>query len=160
MSEHRNGAIWVYASHDNGHVDGVVLELLGKGRQLAERAGVALEAVLLGHATGPLVEELLHGGAERIRVVDDPRLEHFSSALHAAAVADLARRYGPQVLLLGADACSASLAARVAARLGTGLSAHCTDLKFERGRLVQTVPGFGGHLMANIVCPAHQPQMA
>ncbi len=46
------------------------------------------------------------------------------------------------------------------ARLGTGLSTHCTDLKFERGTLVQTVPGFGGHVMANIVCPSARPQMA
>ena len=52
------------------------------------------------------------------------------------------------------------MAARVAARLGTGLSAHCTDLKIARNLLVQTVPGFGGHLMANIVCPECRPQMA
>ena len=70
------------------------------------------------------------------------------------------RGTGPQVLLLGADNENASLAARVAARLGTGLSAHCVDLKLERGLLVQTVPGFGGQLMANIVCPARRPQMA
>ena len=49
---------------------------------------------------------------------------------------------------------------RLAARLGTGLSAHCVDLKLERGILVQTVPGFGGQIMANIVCPHHRPQMA
>jgi 4-hydroxybutyryl-CoA dehydratase/vinylacetyl-CoA-Delta-isomerase len=160
MSDSHKGAIWVHASHDNGQVDAAVLELLGKGQELARAAAAPLEAVLLGHGTAPLIEQLLHAGATRIRVVDAPGLEQFSSAIFAVAVAELVRRHRPQVLLLGADACNASLAARVAARLGTGLSAHCTDLKFERGRLVQTVPGFGGHLMANIVCPERTPQMA
>ncbi|MBE3132763.1 MAG: hypothetical protein IMZ55_04765 [Acidobacteria bacterium] len=160
MSDARSGAIWVYASHDGGTIDAVALELLGKGRELAVTAGVPLEAVLLGTSTGALAAQLLHAGAATIRVVDDPRLERFSSSVFAVVVAELVHRHAPQVVLLGADALNASLAARVAARLGTGLSAHCTDLKFERGRLVQTVPGFGGHLMANIICPASTPQMA
>jgi len=160
MSDMHKAAIWVYASHEGGTVDTVALELLGKGCQLAQTAGVPLEAILLGSGTAPLAEQLLHAGATTIHVVDHPRLERFSSSVFAVVLAELVQRHGPQVLLLGADAFNTSLAARVAARLGTGLSAHCTDLKFERGRLVQTVPGFGGHLMANIVCPARTPQMA
>ena len=150
----------MYGSYGDGTVDPVVLELVGKGRELAATSGAALEVVLLGHATESLLAQLAHAGAATIRVVDDPRLASFSSSVFAAVIAELVQRHAPQVLLLGADAPSASLASRVAARLGTGLSAHCTDLKFERGQLVQTVPGFGGHVMANIVCPVRRPQMA
>jgi 4-hydroxybutyryl-CoA dehydratase/vinylacetyl-CoA-Delta-isomerase len=153
-------AIWVYASHDRDTIDTVALELLGKGQELAEGAGVALEAVLIGHDLSRLVEQLLHAGASTIHVIDDPALAGFSSSIYAHAMAELVRRHEPQALLLGADNLNASLAARLAARLETGLSAHCVDLKFERGVLVQTVPGFGGHLMANIVCPTARPQMA
>jgi 4-hydroxybutyryl-CoA dehydratase/vinylacetyl-CoA-Delta-isomerase len=153
-------AIWVYASHHADTIDHVALELLGKGQDLAERACVPLEAILIGHDVGKLVEGLRHDGACTIRVVDDQALAQFSSSAYAAVMADLVRRHGPQALLLGADNLNASLAARLAARLETGLSAHCVDLKFERGVLVQTVPGFGGHLMANIVCPTARPQMA
>lgn len=159
MREHGRPAIWVYASHHRGTLDPVVLELLGKGQELAE-AAAPLEVCLLGHPTAPLLAQLEHSGAATVRVVDDPRLASFSSSLYAFVLAELVRRHGPQILLLGAGSRTAALAARVAARLGTGLSAHCVDLKFERQNLVQTVPGFGGQLLANIVCPAHRPQMA
>jgi len=177
-------AIWVYASHRDGKIDPVVLELLGKGRDLAERGGLELEAVLLGGASGGgaaraetagagktaaataaghsggLADEILEYGAQTVRWVADPQLEAFSTVTHARALAELARDHEPEIILLGADSRNAAVAARVAARLGTGLSAHCIDLKLERGQLVQTVPGFGGNIVANIVCPGKRPQMA
>lgn len=153
-------AIWVYASHRNGKIDPVALELLGKGQELSEAAGAPLEVCLLGHKVEKLAAQLEHCGAAVIHVVDDPRLAAFSSSLYAAALAAVVRKRDPQILLLGAGARNASLASRVAARLGTGLSAHCVDLKLERMNLVQTVPGFGGQLMANIICPERRPQMA
>ena len=155
-----NHAIWVVASHHDGRIDAVSLELLGKAHQLAGQAHAPVEAILVGHDVEPLAAPLLHAGAAVIRVLDHPSLAAFSTVRHARAIADAAARHHPEVLLLGADNENAALAARLAARLGTGLSAHCVDLKLERGLLVQTVPGFGGQLMANIVCPTARPQMA
>ena len=155
-----NHAIWVVASHHDGRIDAVALELLGKAHQLAGQVHAPVEAILVGHEVEPLAAALLHSGATAIRVLDHPSLATFSTVRHARAIADAAARHRPQTLLLGADNENAALAARVAARLGTGLSAHCVDLKLERGLLVQTVPGFGGQVMANIVCPHQRPQMA
>ncbi|MFZ1946376.1 MAG: 4-hydroxyphenylacetate 3-hydroxylase N-terminal domain-containing protein, partial [bacterium] len=177
-------SIWVYASHHGGKLDPVVLELLSKGAELAERGGLSLEAVILGSAdadgagagagtsagTGTagqsscdverLAEELLDYGPAAVRWVSDPRLGTFSTTIHSRVLAELAHEHAPDAILLGADSRNAALAARVAARLATGLSAHCIDLKLERGQLVQTVPGFGGNIVANIVCPDKRPQMA
>lgn len=153
-------AVWVFASHHDGRLDPVALELLGKARQIADQAHAPVEALVAGHGIEALAEALRHSGADTIRVLDDPSLATFSTVRFARAVADAAARHQPQALLLGADNENAALAARVAVRLGTGLSAHCVDLKLERGLLVQTVPGFGGQLMANIVCPEKRPQMA
>jgi len=160
MTDQATPPIWVYVSHTDGAVDGVAFELLGKAVDLAGRAATRVEAVVIGHDTGAVVEQVRTAGAARILTVDDARLATFSSALYAHVLADLVRRHQPGVVLSGCDARTASLASRVAARLGTGLSAHCTDLKIERNLLVQTVPGFGGHVMANIVCPKQRPQMA
>jgi 4-hydroxybutyryl-CoA dehydratase/vinylacetyl-CoA-Delta-isomerase len=158
MSDHH--AIWVHVSHHDGRIDAVSLELLGRAAQLAVQAHAPVEAILLGHDVGALTAAVLNAGATIVRVVDHPALATFSTVVHALVIGELARRHSPQIFLLGADRESQVLAARVAARLGTGLSAHCVDLKFERGLLVQTVPGFGGQLMANIVCPKQRPQMA
>ncbi|MFH1219928.1 MAG: 4-hydroxyphenylacetate 3-hydroxylase N-terminal domain-containing protein [Candidatus Eisenbacteria bacterium] len=179
-------AIWVFASHRDGRLDPVVLELLGKGAELAERGGLRLEAVIFGGQGGTaacagvhglsgsgglggagdlaeasdLAEELLDYGALAVHLISDPLLDTFSTVIYARVLAELARRHKPDVILLGSDSRNAALAARVAACLGTGLSAHCIDLKLERGQLVQTVPGFGGNLLANIICPEKRPQMA
>jgi electron transfer flavoprotein alpha subunit len=73
----------------------------------------------------------------------------------------LIREYQPKILLMGATAMGVELAPRVAAKVRTGLSAHCIDLKLDdKGQLLQVVPGWGGGVVATISCPDHRPQMA
>ena len=65
---------------------------------------------------------------------------------------------------MGGTSVGADLAPAVAARLGTGLTAHCTDLHIEaidgRDQLVMVVPGWRGNMMVKIVCPEKRPVMA
>jgi electron transfer flavoprotein alpha subunit len=84
------------------------------------------------------------------------RLMPYVSVLAAAG-----RQHEPDILLFGATAMGMELAPRLAARLGTGLSAHCIDLRMaENGNLLQVVPGWGGGVLATIECPERRPQMA
>lgn len=160
MTATNHPSLWIYASHRDGVLDEITLELLGKGRQICESSGMRLEAVIMGDAVKPLAEQLLEYGPQTVYCLENPELRTLSAPLHARLLAELVREKAPAVLLLSCDNRHNSLAARVAARLETGLSAHCVDLKFEGENLVQTVPGFGGNVMANIVCPARRPQMA
>lgn len=160
MTKQNGEAVWVYASHRDGTIDPAVLELAGKAQSLAEMVQTPVEICILGHKLDKLATQLRNAGASTIRLVDDAALAVYSSALYARVLSDLAAQHKPQILLFGAGTRNAALAARVAARLETGLSAHCIDLKFEGKNLVQTVPGFGGQLMANIVCPQRRPQIA
>jgi len=152
--------LWVCVAHSKGRPDPAGLELLGKGRRLAEGSSLALEAVVMGPGAAAAAEKLLDYGPETVYILENPQLGQGGAPARACALAESVRRHKPDVLLLAADRANSSLAARVAARLGTGLSAHCVDLKFDGKNLVQTVPGFGGNVMANIVCPVHRPQMA
>jgi len=139
----------------------VSLELLGKARELAARAGNSVGSVLLGHRVGDLAQTLIRHGADRVFLVDDVRLTHYRLIPYTAIVTNLVRQHGPGAVLMGATAMGVELAPRVAARLETGLSAHCVDLKLdEKGRLLQVVPGWGGGVIATIACPDHRPQMA
>ncbi|MBI4676237.1 MAG: hypothetical protein HY748_01505 [Elusimicrobia bacterium] len=156
----RPAAIWVYASHTAGRPDAVALELLGKARQLAENSGTRLEAVVLGPGAGAAAKTLLDHGPSTVFVIENAGLALGGAPVQAAAVSELAKKHRPDALLLGADRANAALAARIAARLDTGLSAHCADLKLDGRNLIQTVPGFGGNIMANIVTPEARPQMA
>ncbi len=153
--------IWVYAEWRHGKVHRVTYELLTKGRMLAEKRGVPLAAVILGHRLGEHAEALFRYGAEVVYVVDHPSLAHFTDDVYGSVMAHLVRRYRPEVLLAGATSVGRSFIPRVAALLKTGLTADCTDLDVNNdGLLVQTRPAFGGNIMASILCPYGRPQMA
>jgi electron transfer flavoprotein alpha subunit len=158
--EPHNG-IWVFAEQRNGVLHDVVFELLGKARELAGPAKADVGAVLLGHDVSHLAHTLIRHGADQIYLSNEPRLARYRLVPYALAVAHAVREYNPGAVLVGATAMGVELAPRVAAKLETGLSAHCVDLRLnEEGLLLQAVPGWGGGVIATVACPHHRPQMA
>ncbi|MCX8126716.1 MAG: electron transfer flavoprotein subunit alpha/FixB family protein [Dehalococcoidia bacterium] len=77
-------------------------------------------------------------------------------------LAELVRQHKPEILLAAASSFGRSFIPRVAAMLGTGLTADCTGLDIDPDShlLLQTRPTFGGNIMATITCQSHRPQMA
>jgi electron transfer flavoprotein alpha subunit len=154
--------IWVFAEWRAGTVHKVSHELLGVGRKLAQRRGVELAAVLLGHRLeNEVASELVAHGADCVYLVDRPELAQFTNEIYASVLTELVRHKKPEVLLAGATSIGRSFIPQVAATLQTGLTADCTELDIsEEGLLLQTRPAFGGNVMATIVCPNRRPQMA
>ncbi len=154
--------IWVFAEQRQGELVEVGLELLGKAFELAHPAGWKVASVLVGHASEKaLREQLLSFGADEVIVADHPLLRSYCSQSYAKILAKLVREYDPKVFLLGATAMGSDLGARLAARLRTGLSAHCIGLELSQERkLLAVVPGWGGNVLARIYSPHTQPQMA
>ena len=154
--------VWVFAEWREGTVHKVTHELLSTGRILADKLAVPLAAVLLGYELSDMViKELIAYGADTVYVVDHPALAHFRDDAYAKAVVELIHRNKPEILLAGATTIGRSFIPRVAASLGTGLTADCTELDInDEGLLLQTRPAFGGNVMATIICPNRRPQMA
>jgi len=165
------GELWVFAEQDEGQLAEVSLELLSRGRELAQKLRVRLASILLGTEVTHLARELVAHGADRVYLAEDPALEHYLTLPYARVVVELARARRPQVFLLGATPIGRDLAPRVASELSAGLTADCTDLQIgdyydsrRRRRLkhllYQIRPAFGGNVIATIVNPYHRPQMA
>ncbi|MCB5288000.1 MAG: electron transfer flavoprotein subunit alpha [Candidatus Cloacimonetes bacterium] len=154
--------IWIFVEQKDGVISPVALELLGKGRALAEQIQEKLSAILLGSEILGLADELIAFGADQVLAIDDPRLRHFRDEIYAQALTYLARKYRPSIILAGATVTGRSFIPRVAIHLHTGLTADCTalDIDPETGYLIQTRPAFGGNIMARITTPFHRPQMA
>lgn len=154
--------IWVFAEQHNGKVLPVAYELLGKGKELAKEKKCKLIAVLIGLDIEAEAKELIAHGADHVYVCDDINLESNMDERYVEVFDELINKHKPEILLLGATGFGRSLAPRIAARVGTGLTADCTVLEIdnETGLLKQTRPAFGGNLMATIICPNHRPQMA
>ncbi len=156
------GDVWVFAEQRAGRMAGVVFELLGEGRKLANALGRRLAAVVLCGTVAPPVQELISYGADVVYLADDPRLEYVRDEPYALVLDRMVKRYRPDIVLFGATAVGRSLAPRLAGRLKTGLTADCTGLAIdpETGLLKQTLPAFGGNIMATIICRRTRPQMA
>jgi electron transfer flavoprotein alpha subunit len=153
--------IWVFVEQRRGELHEVSLELLGKARELADQGKCGVTAVLLGCEITPLAPRLIEYGADAVLVADDARLADYQLIPYALVMEGLIKEYHPDILLVGATALGVELAPRVAAKLRTGLSAHCIDLRWDRdGKLLQVVPGWEGGVIATISCPHHRPQIA
>lgn len=171
IADYRN--IWVFAEKSGDEVAGVTLELLTKARELKAQRGDGCKvcAVLLGSAPDPkAVETLAAYGADEVVRAEAPSLSEYEAGSFVEAVARLAAKHKPEVILAGATAIGRAFFARVAVKLRTGLTADCTALKIEETEnkdtgemqmlLHQTRPAFGGNIMATIMTPNHRPQMA
>ena len=163
--------IFVYIELEGGKIADVSLELLTKGRELADTLKVKLEAVMMGDGLAGLEKELARYGADTVWIADDAIFAPFRTLPHTAALCGLIEQEKPQIVLFGATCVGRDFAPRVSSALHSGLTADCTqlvigdhnDVKTGKGYsdlLYQIRPAFGGNIIATIVNPDHRPQMA
>ncbi|MCW4038871.1 MAG: electron transfer flavoprotein subunit alpha [Candidatus Bathyarchaeota archaeon] len=153
--------VLVFGEQRRGVISPVVHELVGKGRELADKLGERLECVVLGENMKPQAEGLAEYGVDRIYLFDSPLLADFRDDPYTQLLTALVKEVQPSIFLIGATSIGRSLAPRLAIRLQTGLTADCTGLDIDaEGNLLQTRPAFGGNVMATILCTNHRPQMA
>ena len=165
--------VFVFAQQVDNKLNGIALELVGKGKDLAKDLGTEVTAVLIGSDVMGLTKELAEYGADRIIVVDDPELKEYRTEPYAHALAEGIKKYKPEIMLVGATAIGRDLGPRVSARIHTGLTADCTQLEIGdfpinpipgreqlHNQLLMTRPAFGGNTIATIACPNFRPQMA
>ncbi len=160
ISEYKG--VWVFAEQRDGKLQKVSLELIGKGKELGNKLGVEVTAVLLGSQAEDIAEELVKYGADRVIYADSPLLKHYTTDAYTKVMCDLVKENKPEIILMGASYVGRDLGPRMSARLATGLTADCTELEVdeETKNLLMTKPAFGGNLMATIVCGEHRPQMS
>lgn len=161
----------VYCEFDEGKVADVSLELLTKGRELAKKLGVKLEAIVIGDKLDGIEDQIFPYGADVVYKVEDKRLFPYISNPHAAVLIQLFKEIEPQICLMGATCIGRDLGPRVSSCLHSGLTADCTSLEIgphkdpKTGKeytdlLYQIRPAFGGNIVATIVNPDCRPQMA
>lgn len=154
--------VFVFAEQREGEIQRVSLELIGKGREIADKLGESVTAVILGNKIKDKTNTLVHYGADKVLYVDDPALEVYMTEPYTKALTEVINSEKPEIFLIGATTIGRDLAPRVSARVHTGLTADCTslDIDEENNNLLMTRPAFGGNIMATIICPDHRPQMS
>ncbi|HKK59498.1 MAG TPA: electron transfer flavoprotein subunit alpha/FixB family protein [Salinivirga sp.] len=164
-------SVFVICEIEEGKVADVSLELLTKGRQLANQLKTKLEAVVIGKDLKGIENQIFPYGTDVVYKAEDKRLEHYLTLPYTSIITDLFKETKPEIALLGATSQGRDLGPRVSSKLKSGLTADCTSLEIgphedkKAGKtyeqlLYQIRPAFGGNIIATIINPEHRPQMA
>ena len=170
MATDKNNLI-VYCEFEDGKVADVSLELLTKGRQLADKLGIKLEAIVAGDCLTDVEKQIFPYGVDTVYKVEDKRLYPYTSLPHSSILINLFKEKKPRIAFMGATSIGRDLGPRVSSALHSGLTADCTQLeigdhkdvatgKEYKDLLYQIRPAFGGNIVATIVNPDCRPQMA
>ena len=163
--------LFVYCEIEEGIVADVSLELLTKGRSLANELNCQLEAVVAGTGLKEIEKQILPYGVDKLHVFDAEGLYPYTSLPHTSILVNLFKEEQPQICLMGATVIGRDLGPRVSSALTSGLTADCTSLeigshedkragKTYENLLYQIRPAFGGNIVATIITPDHRPQRA
>lgn len=153
--------IWVYTELVNGEITPLSIELLGKGRELADAHQTTLVGVLIGDGAEKAAASVIGYGADAAVIADNAALEKFDAALYTTAIEALAKKYEPSVIFIGGSVNGRDLGGRLSAALHIGLVADCTDVCYEgdSDTLSWVRPAYTGKLFVKIQITT-RPQLA
>jgi len=138
------GRIFILAEHRQGQIRDITLEMLTKGREMAEKTSTELTAILLGQSNITEFAKTLSEYANEVLVVNDAKLENFNSETYQKALEKLIGEYKPLLTLIGHTSFGIDLAPSLAAALNIPLATDCIDLEFQNGALIVTRQMYGG----------------
>ncbi len=169
MGNNINRDVWVFVEQRNGKPADVSFELLSKGRKLADTLNGKLKSVVIGSDVKDIAKETFKFGAEEAFVIDSPELHNYLTMPYSRILNELVEKHKPRIMLFGATVIGRDLAPRVASHTKSGLTADCTDLQVSdvtylkkeyKDLLLQIRPAFGGNIIATIISPDIEIQMA
>ena len=131
----------------------VTFELLGAATKVADAIQGHVICLAIGSSRiNDDVEILGKSGADIVITAIDDCLEHYNTSNYAQVLESALQEFSPYAVLLSSTINGRDLAARVAGKLGLGLTGDCVGLEVDEDlRLVQLKPAFGGNIVAPIL---------
>jgi electron transfer flavoprotein alpha subunit len=162
----------------DNHIAPVTLELLGIGRELADKLGNPLTCMVMGQHVSDAVQAAIAHGADTVYVADHPQLATYTTLPYKRVACQQIEQLPipPHIILQGSTTQGRDLAPRIAAYFKTGLTADVIEMDIGpydhtsmldpakvglyNGCLYAVRPSFGESLKARILGPWNNPQMA
>jgi electron transfer flavoprotein alpha subunit len=156
----KNG-ILIIGEAASGKLQGISLELLGAGRQLADSLSQPLSILLMGENLQAAAREAITAGAEKVLLADSPLLHDYQPEAYLQVTFSACLESPPVAILLGQTDLGLDLAPRLAAMLGGGLSMDCVALASEPAtrKILATRPVYGGNALATYTCRGERIQL-
>lgn len=155
-----NKEIWVIIETQRGIPAKHTSELFTPARDIANKIGGSVAAVVLGNDNAQTEKLAIQLGADRVISVQESALEFYSASAYTDVLHKLAKKYEPQAIMISANRNGRDFASMLAARLKTGITANTTavDVDTDTGIISWMMPAPGG-IMATILCRKTLPQM-
>lgn len=157
--------IGIFLEIENNKVLPVGLELIGKtmemmGNRSFDIHGIAVISNYDNQSTTDINFEEVRKYINQLFIYEY-EAQYLTTDHYKEAVCKYVEYENPSILLLGATPLGRSFGPRVAAYFKTGITADCTEIKYdEKYGLIQIRPAFGEEVLAEIVTPNTFPQMA
>ena len=140
--------VCVVAEYRAGVFRRVSFEVISEARRVADALGMSVCAIAVGAGVSSKAVELGAYGADKVYVADDAALEHYVAETYVPIVAEMVAETDAAVVILPASVDGKDLAARLTARLQSGLAQDCTEIKVENGVIRAKRPIFAGKCFA------------
>jgi electron transfer flavoprotein alpha subunit len=138
------GDILVLVEHTGAEIDPLALQLLAKGRELADMAGCRLGALLLGDTLEKPARSLREVGPDIIFVAQSSSLRLYNPELYTNVIADVVEASQPSLILIGYTLKGMEIGPALATRIGARLFSNCVALEWSPDGLLVTRPMYGG----------------
>jgi len=138
--------IWIFAEKREQ-----TLELLNIGRRLAAKMGTTVSALLVGNRDA--APDYIAHGADEVLLLP-PLATDQSYEAYLPVIVEEAKTADPDLFLCAATLRTRELAARIAARLETGLCSSCIALNYDEGgkNLKMERIAYGGAAIQKVTC--------
>ena len=134
----------VFVEQRNSQIKKYGFEAVRAASNLAKQSGATVTAVLIGKNISAVANEIGFYGANKILIIEDDRLEFYSTTAYAKIMQLVAEKENPSAIFLSASSMGRDLAPRLAVKLKSGLAIDCTELKCENGKILSTRPIYAG----------------
>ena len=159
LDEYRD--VFVYVQHKNGKIERGSLEMLGMGRELADKLEEKLVGIMVGSDLEKVADEAANYNCDTVIGIESPDLKTFSSVPFSHFISETVESYKPNIFLMSGTREGRDLVSRIAIRCNTGVAADCIELDADKQNrlLIAWRPSFGDNTIDQILCRKHRPQM-
>ncbi|MDA8075741.1 MAG: electron transfer flavoprotein subunit alpha/FixB family protein, partial [Actinomycetota bacterium] len=138
--------VLVLAEHRNGRLSDVTFELVGKARELADRGGGRVLAVLLGETS--LAHEL--GVADVVLCSEDPAVATYNAQAYERAMVHVVERQQPRLVLTSTTTVGMDVSTALSVHWPAPLASYVVDVRRDGEDLAVTCRAYGGKLLAEV----------
>lgn len=147
--------IWVVVEHWKGDVHPVTRELVARAKELSDRTGGGVTALVLAEDASGVAGKLGGLGLDAAVGVASPELKRYRTRPYVEAAGVVLEKHSPKAVLVGATTDGQEFAASLAARLGVGVAADCSEIDWVDDHFVARRPVYGGRLL-EVLEPARE----